>query len=140
MAYATATDLRQRITEAELIRLTDELDTGNADAAKIASALEAADIEIDSYLAGRYPLPLAEPQPLLQGLAVDLAIWNLYGSVEQAGVPEVRKQRYDQAIAALKRLANGTQTLGIAPQSVGSEAAVFFGPDRIFGRDKTKGL
>lgn len=140
MAYATTADLQLRITESELIRLTDEDDTGAVDTDKIVAALKAADIEIDSYLAGRYPLPLEGEQPLLLPISVDIAIWNLYGIVDQAGVPDVRKARYDQAIAALKRIAAGTQTLGISPQKAGSEAAVFFGPDRLFSRDKMRDL
>lgn len=140
MGYATITDVRRRITEGELIRLTDEDDTGAVDEDQVASALESADIEIDSYLARRYPLPLAEAQPLLVTLAVDIAIWNLYGIVDHGGVPEVRKQRYDAAVATLRRLADGRQTLGVALVQAGSEAAVYFGPERRFGRDRTGGL
>lgn len=135
MAYATLAELQLRISESELIRLTDEPDAGAIDEAKIEAALEAASIEIDSYLAARYPLPLPLPQPLLQPICVDLAVWNLYAIVEHAGVPEVRRERYDQAVAALKRMASGAQTLGIAPQEVGSEAAVFAGPPRLFNRN-----
>ena len=140
MAYASLDDLRLRISEAELIRLTDEEDTGLADEDKIGAALEAAEVEIDSYLAGRYPLPLTATPPLLVPLACDLAIWNLYAIVEHAGVPEVRKERYQQAVAMLRRIADGTQTLGVAPQSVGSQAAVFTGPTKVFGRSSTGGL
>lgn len=138
--YASIADLQLRITSSELIRLTDEADTGSIDEDKIAAALEAASIEIDSYLASRYPLPLTDDQPLLRPLAVDIAIWNLYGIVDQAGVPEVRQSRYDQAIATLKRIAGGTQTLGTSPQQQGAEAAFFQGPAKLFGRRQTRDL
>ena len=140
MAYATATDLALRITEAELIRLTDEHDLGVVAADRIEAALEAAEIEIDSYLAARYPLPLAGEQPLLKQLACDLAVWGLYASVEHAGVPETRQVRYEHAIATLKRLATGQQTLGSAPSASGSEAAVWTGESKVFTRTKMKGL
>jgi phage gp36-like protein len=140
MSYATQTDLALRITEAELIRLTDEDDQGEVNADTIEAALDAATIEIDSYLAVRYPLPLADEQPLLVGLCCDLAIWNLYAGVEQAGVPEVRRIRHEQAIATLKRLAAGAQTLGAPPSSQGSEAAAWTGEAKVFTRSKMQGL
>ena len=140
MSYATATDLNQRITQSELIRLTDETDSGLVNAATVSAALEAAGNEIDSYLAGRYTLPLAGAQPLLSGLAVDIAIWNLY-SRDDSGVPENRKDRYQAAVATLGKLSTGKQTLGVAETTAtASEAAVFTGPERLFSRDTMKDL
>jgi len=141
MGYATRGDIDNRISQSELVLLTDEGGTGAVQDDKINAALEAADVEIDSYLAARYPLPLVAPQPLLTTLAVDIAIWNLYGVVGDAsGVPEVRKERYQGAVKTLVRLSSGSQTLGTSPQQAGSEAAVFSGPGRLFGRDKMRGL
>lgn len=140
MSYATAADLEARITQSELIRLTDEADTGAVDAAKVTAALEAADTEIDSYLAARYTLPLTDPQPLLTSLAVDIAIWNLY-AVDETGAPETRKDRYQAAVATLGRLSSGKQTLGAQEVAAGgSDAAVYSGPTRLFDRTKMTGL
>lgn len=140
MGYATVEDLVKRITESELIRLTDEEDTGAVVEATIEAALESADTEIDSYLASRYTLPLADPQPLLTSIAVDIAIWNLY-SLDDSGVPEIRKDRYQAAVKMLERIASGKQTLGAQEiAAAGSSAAVFSGPDRLFTRDNMKDL
>lgn len=140
MSYATAADLNRRITQSELIRLTDETDSGQVNQATIDAALEAADTEIDSYLAARYSLPLADPQPLLVGLAVDIAIWNLY-AMDDSGVPENRKDRYQAAVKALERLSTGKQTLGEMEEvASGGDAAVFSGPDRLFSRTTMKDL
>lgn len=132
--YATVTDLNKRITQDELIRLTDEADSGQVNTATIEAALEAAAVEIDSYLASRYSLPLTDPQPLLATLAVDIAIWNLY-SLDDSGVPENRKDRYREAVKTLERLSTGKQTLGGEEKAAaGSSAAVYSGPDRLFSR------
>ncbi len=143
MSYATAEELAERITESELIRLTDEDDLGAVNTDTVAAALEAADEEIDSYLAAnsRYTLPLAGPVPLLATLAIDIAIWNLY-ALDASGVPENRKERYQAAVKTLERLASGKQSLGASEPAAaaGGEAAVFFGPDRLFDRNKMKGL
>lgn len=138
--YATVTDLNKRITQDELIRLTDEADSGQVITATIEAALEAADVEIDSYLAPRYTLPLTDPQPLLSTLAVDIAIWNLY-SLDDSGVPENRKDRYNAAVKTLERLSTGKQTLGGEEKAAaGSSAAVFSGPDRLFSRKTLKDI
>jgi len=140
--YATVDDLNKRITQDELIRLTDEADSGLVNTATIEAALEAADVEIDSYLAvdDRYELPLAGSQPLLSTLAVDIAIWNLY-SLDASGVPENRKDRYREAVKTLERLSTGKQTLGGEEKAAaGSSAAVFAGPDRLFSRKTLKDI
>lgn len=140
MSYATITDLNKRITQDELIRLTDEEDTGEVNSATIAAALEAADVEIDNYLAVRYSLPLANPQPLLVPIAVDIAIWNLY-ALDSSGVPENRKNRYQAVVQTLDRISHGKPPLGGEELIVASsESAVFTGPARIFSRDSMKDL
>ncbi len=137
--YATALDLAMRITQSELIRLTDENDTGEVIDATIAAALEAADVEIDSYLAVRYPLPLAETQSFLVALAVDIAIWNLY-SLDDSGVPENRKARYQAAIKTLERISSGKQSLNVEESAGGSSSAEVSGPARLFSRETLRDL
>ena len=134
MAYATRTDIDKRITQAELVRLTDESDSGIVDEAKVEAALEAADLEIDSYLAGnpRYKLPLVVVPPLLPSLAVDLALWNLYSIADADGMPKTRTERRQAAVDILKRLADGSLTLGAAEPA--SQTPSFSGGDRLFTR------
>jgi len=139
MGYATTADLNLRITQSELVRLTDENDTGNVDTATITAALETADVEIDSYLAVRYSLPLAETQPLLVSLAVDIAIWNIY-SLDDSGVPENRKERYQAAIKTLERISSGKQSLPISESVTEDSSAEVSGPERLFTRDTMRDL
>lgn len=140
MSYATAEDLAKRIAQDELIRLTDEADTGVVNDATVDAALESADVEIDSYLAARYTLPLASGQPLLASLAVDIAIWNLY-SLDASGVPENRKERYQAAVKTLERLSSGKQTLGGEETAAASGSAVMMSsPERLFSRTSLKDM
>lgn len=138
--YATIADLNLRITQSELLRLTDENDTGEVGTATITAALEAAGVEIDSYLAAvPYALPLAEAQPILVPLACDIAIWNLY-ALDETGAPENRKVRYQEAIKALERIRLGHQKLTVAAVSASDSGAEFSGPARLFSRDSMRGL
>ena len=69
MAYATQSDLVDKFGELELIQLTD-FDTpaaGGIVASRVDAALARASGVVDSYLAARYQLPLAEVPPAIQG-------------------------------------------------------------------------
>ncbi|WP_368565495.1 gp436 family protein [Pseudoxanthomonas sp. UTMC 1351] len=133
MTYATQDDLVSRFGETEIIQLSDRANTGAIDAAVIADKLTDADAEIDSYLAGRYTLPLS-PVPLtLQRLACDIARYHLY---DDRPIEYVVK-RYEAAIRFLEMVAKGTVQLGTdssgqVPPSADSPA--FVSPAPVFNR------
>lgn len=109
MTYASQQDLINRFGERELIELTDRSASGLIDDSVVAVALSDADHEVDSYLYLRYDLPLSPVPPLLVRLGADIARYRLY---DDAVSDEVRN-RYEDAVALLKRLADGTVSLGV---------------------------
>lgn len=133
MTYATQADLETRFKNQELIELTDEANLGVIDAAAVAVALADADAEINSYLAGRYSLPLTQTSPELVRLACDITRYKLY----DARATELVKARYDDAIAKLRDVAKGVASLGIdqasQPVQVSGGASISSG-GRDFGR------
>lgn len=139
MSYATRSDIDVRITQAELVRITDEDDTGNVDETKVEDAIIAAGLEIDSYLAAndRYKLPLVDPPKLLTHLAVDLAIWNLYSIADADGMPQTRADRRQAALDILNRLADGSLALGSADP--GKTGAYFVAAPSLFSRRRSGG-
>ncbi len=138
--YATRADIDKRIRQDELIRLTDEDDLGVVNDDKVDAAIEAAGLEIDSYLGKnpRYTLPLTAPPAILASLAVDLAIWNLYSVVDADGMPKTRAERRQAALDILGMVAAGTLTLGAADP--GGTAAGFSGAARMFTRASMRGM
>ena len=118
MSYATPADLVARFGEREVIQLTNR-DTPRAETVNESvaeGALSDAESEINSYLQGRYALPLAEPPQVLVRLACDMARYNLFGGMGKPN--EVADQRYQDAIKFLKAVADGKANLGIAaPQT-----------------------
>ncbi len=104
MAYCSQDDLVKMISLAELAELTAE-SGDEPDAAVVAEAIVKAAGEIDSYLAVRYVLPLAATPPQVQSLAVDMALYHLYS--RRSVAPQVRRQKYDAAVAFLKEVAAG---------------------------------
>jgi len=103
MTYATQADLIDRFGESELAQLTDRVNGSTIDTAALSRALADADAEINGYLAGRYALPLSTTPPMLVRMASDIARYSLYGS----GTPDVVRQRYEDVVSLLKRLADG---------------------------------
>jgi len=114
--YATVEELEQRLGGASALTVIADRDQdGVADADLVARALSDADAEIDSYLSGRYALPLATVPAVLVRVACDVAVYRItaeYG----AGLTDERRQRYEDAVGWLKRVASGDVSLGLPPQ------------------------
>ena len=115
MSYCTQADLIERFGTAEITQLSDRAGLGTLDSAVIEGAIADADAEIDGYLSGRYALPLINVPLVMTRIACDIARYWLFG---QDTTPLV-KDRYDQAISYLGKVAAGTITLG--PDATGAE-------------------
>lgn len=143
MVYATKQDIIDRYNEETLLlvftrRMIDPDAAADAIAAAldaaIARALADASAELDSYLAGRYDLPLAITPPALVGYCVDIA---LYRGTDSVAVPEERRTRYEDAIRWAVKVGEGKIKLPI-PVPVGAAPATsgasFHAPPRVFSR------
>lgn len=137
MPYATLADLQNRYGEDAITVLADRDGDGAADAGVVDRALADADAEIDAYLAERYQLPLSPVPPLLTRLACEIAVYRL-GMEAGGGLTEEKRKRYEDVVALLKRLGDGTATLGLpadqpaAPRR--TTPGLVSGNQRIFGR------
>lgn len=109
MSYATQAQLELRFGTDELMQLTDLNNLGHIDVAVVAVALADADAEINSYLAGRYNLPLTQVSAELVRLACDIARYRLF----DVRATEAVKVRYDDAIKKLRDIGKGLASLGI---------------------------
>lgn len=121
MSYTSLEQLVGRFGERLLLSLTDRANppSGVIDGAVVAQELVNTDAVIDGYLAGRYALPLVTTPPLLADLALAIAIYKLHPFDPD---PKITKD-YDNAIAALGKIATGTVRLplaGIEPESGGA--------------------
>ena len=109
MSYCTPQDLIDRFGEDELTQLTDRDALGTLDHAVIERAIDDATAEIDSYLGGRYQLPLNPVPRILTTYAADIARYRLYDEA----APDQVQRRYDDAQKFLRAAAKGEITLGI---------------------------
>lgn len=139
MSYATLDDLKNKLNERELVQLTDDNDAGVIDTDKTDDALEAADVEIDSYLGERYTLPLSSVPKIINHVAADLAVINLFN--RRNGPPEHWEEVQKKRLAFLEKLKSGDSTLGLEdPEAGSSNQAEVSSSKRVFTRDTLEGF
>lgn len=112
--YATAEDMVRKFGLREVLMLADPEDTGEIDSTILDGALTEASAEIDTYLAGRYRLPL-DPMPAhLATICCNIARYMLTGDerLETNAIGE----RYKAAVRYLELVASGKVTLGPAAE------------------------
>lgn len=143
MAYCTAQDVIDRFGEDELIRLTAQANEfgeygTEINQTQLDRALSDASATIDSYLASRYPLPLANALPILNRSACDMVRYFLH---DTSPLEEV-STRYKEAIRYLEKVSKGEITLGVASDgarpdtmdgaTIESSGSVFSRSDKSF--------
>ena len=132
--YASVADMLSRFGEQDLILLTDrEGRAESIDNNVLEQALNDASAEIDGYLAGRYPLPLAHVPTILNRLCCDIARYSL--STEHA--PEPVEKRYQAALRFLTSVGKGELQLGLSDDGEAAPSSNFAemqSDGRVFSR------
>ncbi|MEQ9080822.1 MAG: DUF1320 family protein [Sandaracinaceae bacterium] len=118
MPYATETDLREAIGEAELLRIADRDHDGVHDAAAVASALAKASSVADSYLAHLLPLTAPYPEALVDAV-IRIAVSRLAGSQ----VTETQRKDHDDALTWLRDVSRGRASLAAPDAKVDTPTA-----------------
>lgn len=150
MAYSTINDIENVLPEKDIIALTDDEDInpgsieadnpGHADIiARVNDAIAAADSEIDAYSSNNYSVPFSPVPAIINTLSVNIAIYNLYSRREEE-IPPTRQTRYDNAIALLTKISEGTLTVGDSTQDNISNTADSQLNDRLFTRTTMQGF
>ena len=137
MAYCTQADLIERMSEPDLVRLTDHDGDGSVDAAVVAAAISDADGHIDSFLAVKYTVPVSPVPDVVRKRSVILTIYYL--QLYRESVTDSMKEAVKVVDAWLKAAAKGDVSLGISPAPTESPAAGgvrYTSQPRIFGRDE----
>ena len=134
MLYATPEGLVKRYGEQSIKTLAI-----SADSPKVAEALEDASQTIDSYLAGRYTLPLTSVPAVLERHCCYIARYFL----EKNRATDQARRDYDDSIRYLEKVANGTISLGISEDGKtveGDNVAIIESQGSVWARDKAKGF
>lgn len=124
MSYCALADIQLLIPLAKIVELTDDDGNGIIDAGVVDQVIKDADSEIDVYCSAQYTTPFTAPVPdLIKRYSIDISIYRLYSRRLTRGVPDAVRQRYEDAIALLKRIADGLGSLPV-DESAASDSEV----------------
>jgi phage gp36-like protein len=126
MPYAVQADLSpRRISNSELIQLTDDTNSGAVNAQLVTDILDEASALIDSYVRVRYNLPL-QASSQVKGLCLTIGEYLLY--LRRKRVKTDVRQAYVDALAFLKDVSTSKagldQPVSATPQSGGGDVQV----------------
>jgi phage gp36-like protein len=111
MPYAAISDLVPlRLTQAELVQLTDDNNTQQVNEATVNAALEEASGRVESYCRSRYVTPL-QPSDDVKGMTLDIAVYLLFSRRRNFKSSETVRTRYEDAITFLKDISAGRASL-----------------------------
>lgn len=113
MTYCNLDDIKQVTSEAELIQLTDDNNTGIVNETIVNATISYAETTINGYISSRYTLPLSEIPELIKTFAVDLSIYRLHSRRFMLDMPESLEVRYKNVIKELEKIQKGTISLNI---------------------------
>lgn len=114
-------------------------DAAAAALAKIQRALQDAEQTINSYLAGRYQLPLSNAPEVLERIAGQLARYFLYDDNPTDQVKEL----YKDSLKFLEGVSTGKVQLGTTDSGSTAQPAAtaeMVSDGRTFGRDQSRGF
>ena len=141
MAYSTLTDIKELLPEETLIQLTDDDGLGSVDQTRIDKAIAQADADINAYCGKLYTIPFSTVPEIINKLSVDIAIYHLYSRKDV--MPEIRGERYKDAMKQLSDISKGIISLGVDPAPASTGGGVntrMESNNRIFSRETMEGF
>ncbi|MGO1073225.1 gp436 family protein [Lysobacter sp. CA199] len=114
MRYCTFADLQRAIPARTLVELSNDDPTADApDIAIVEGKIEGAEELVDSYLRGRYVLPLAPVPTVVKDVTIHLARYELYARRPEGNdLPDAVVRTHKGAIDLLEEIRDGKVTIG----------------------------
>jgi len=126
MAYCTTVDIKNFIPASVVQQLSDDNDADQIDAEKVTFCTQQADDLIDSYLRGRYTVPLVTVPSMIRDLSVRATVYFLFKRSLYTVLPDPIKDDFNYIIKTLEGMQQGK----INAFPVGNEP-VFFGTNKV---------
>ena len=140
MAYCVEADLKDELSEENMIALTDDQSIDEVDHAIVTNAISWSEDICDSWLGKVYDVPFTTPPDIVKEACKTIAIYKLF--LRRRSVPDDILDAYEKTLAWLKAVARKDATLGIVPepaQNAEQEMSEFGGEDRVFTKDSMAG-
>lgn len=147
MAIITQQMLEDRVGEAELIRLTDDADSGETNTLVMDRIIDDAESELLSYLGQQYTLPLtlanAIDASVVRAHVLDVAVYRLYLHRDRSANEDLARV-YKSAIEWAQQIAAGKIGLLAETKVASSPAAggkiIVISDDAAISRETMEGL
>ena len=121
--YCTLDDLKQDISEQELMQLTDDERLGAVNEGRINTAAGNASELIDGFLRGRYNLPLDPVPAIVKTIAKEITIYRLFLRKKRQSITKEMTDNYNAQIKLLEKIQKGEITLGVETPSGEDQAS-----------------
>lgn len=147
MAYTTQASLEERVGEAELVRLTDDANTGTVNTDVLDRIVAEGEAELLGYLGQRYTLPLALGNAIdaavVRAHCADVIVYRLYIHRDREATADLLSL-YKAAVEWAKAIAAGSIGL-LAETPVTSSPAtggkiIVSSEEAVITRDSMQGL
>ena len=136
MAYSTDADLYDRIDQGMVIQLTDDANAGVVDQGKVDNLRADCSELINTYLRGRYEVPLNPVPAILINIETDLLVNKLYSRRANYEIPESVKDAKKDAMVTLDKISKGFIQLEDQPDVGEAQIAINkTDSDRLFSDD-----
>lgn len=122
--YCNIDEVKNRFSPNELIQLTDDNRTGEVNDDVITREIFLANSLINGYLGKSFVLPMSVIPPLINVIAIDLSIYNLYIRRLRMDVPDSIKEIYKNCVNSLKEIQKGNISLGLETKANSSLSSV----------------
>ncbi|GAB6100432.1 hypothetical protein JCM16358_23110 [Halanaerocella petrolearia] len=140
--YCTLDDLLERYSEETIIDITTDggLDDTQINSTKVDGIIEDTTALINSYVQKRYDVPLSPVPKVINKIAVDIVVYELFsdrGIDEESEQDIIRKHK--NAMRLLEKIAKGQVTIGASSPQADNTIEVV-SQDRVFSRDSLQGF
>lgn len=101
------------MSEATVAQLTDDADGVVVNTALVTESIEVATAEIDTFLRGRYPLPLETIPPEIKRLCIDMTKYYLHTRRRDFAKDDNIRIGFEDALKALREYQSGARQLDV---------------------------
>ena len=139
MPYSTDADLYDRIDQEMVVQLTDDANAGEVDQTKLDNLRSDCSELINTYLRGRYTVPVDPAPEILVNIEADLLVHKLYQRRSGYEIPDSISDSKKDAMELLKQINLGKVLLEEQPDiSAGQIQTNKKSTDRLFTDDRLK--
>jgi phage gp36-like protein len=143
--YITVSNLYTRMSEQDVIRLSNDDYAATAiDTEVVNEIIDTAEDMLNSFVRGRYIVPLTPVTKLIESMVLDLAVHGLYSRRTNIPIPEPVSDAYKNTIKLLGLIQERKMHIGVSEIQSGTSGAISGGvdirmnktpADRLFSKD-----